>query len=287
MKKLKDKLPKDSDSGLPIIFLNASALKRSSCIRRFALSLIPEEYKENTSIYAIYGQAFHKFLAEFYKGTDPNEAKRQGHKLFDENRIGFNINGNHLTNEFLEEVMNMYLMEYYNDYYKPYNLMGEYLIEKTFALEANHLLPKGANYKLVLYGTFDLICQTKDGVILVDHKTTSMYNKEQFLKSYLTSTQLMFYRYCLELYSLDCLKGLPCQINGIFLGKSANKTTFIRSELINYEKSRMEVFKNLLQLRVKELTEAFESDNIPLPEGFISNSCSYCSLYDQCSNDLL
>lgn len=284
----------DEETGKKIIFLNASALKNSACIRRLALTLGCSLGSES-SIATFYGEAFHVFLAELFRGKDFIKALESATDFF--NNKPPNIFEDHRNLEHLQEATTKYKLEYFYDNLKTVTVNNEPIVEKTFAVEADDLLPENSNYRLVLFGTIDAVCIDGQGdTVLVDHKTTSVFRKESYLEAYLTSTQLMFYKYVLKRYAnkfpeLSGLSDVFCQINGIFLNKSGKSTQFMRSEKIHFSDAKIAMFEDMLKTILARLVNAFDSPSTPKPEGFITNVCNsafgLCPFFRPCANDMI
>lgn len=274
-------------TGKRIIFLNASALKYSACQRRLAWA-IGYGLGNHTSVAAEYGVAFHKFAAERLESGDYSKALSLAldyYKTID-------TKDDYRTIEHLLQTCIAYDQEYkYDSFQVLRDTDGHAVVEKSFAIEADDLLPVNCPYHLVLVGTIDALGIDSFGNhVLMDHKTTSVFKRDTYLDGYRTSVQLKFYNCVLlrhrtkfgELFDFD----FGCQVNGIFLSKDPLKTKFQRGDFIRYSKETMAEFENLLRLTVWELAASLDTE--PAPTGMIHDVCNshfgLCPFFEGCSN---
>lgn len=273
----------------PIIFLDASALKESDCLRRliFITHYGFNKFGPNKFLnYKTgYGSAFHKALEYWYKL--PIEDRTMEQRIIamelavkyydpfsayvDPNRKGEFRTMQHLTQS-LTGYFNLYNPQ--QDHIKPIGGM----------LETKFTLPwyNGDKFELVLTGTIDLIASFFGQEIFVDHKTTSAWGTpKDYFNEYRMSVQMMFYSWIIEKL---IGRRLPCMINGVFLKKPTAKASafdganFERSDLITFTDSQMEQFNVWVLNRIKQVIDwlEFYYDN-PQVEHFMKPSPNYAA----------
>ena len=268
----------DSRDGLPILLINASALKESGCFRRLFWTSV-SGYKEATyhpKVAIEFGVAFHKFLAHHYSGEDTFSSIPKAVEYY--NKVGLEFDEKEYRTP--ERLFDAALQ--YADYYKFDNLTalraeGEPLVEQKFAIEIE-FFAQIYGVHVILVGTIDLVGNLGDEVVIVDHKTTSVWDEDDYLEAYQASPQLKFYSYVLKLHAkkfkVPAFERAGAMINGIFL-KKTKPPTFKRSEVFYYSDTSLKEFEQLMTEKIARLCLEIprNTSDLPLADGMLHNLC--------------
>lgn len=221
---------KDQTNEKPTIFVDASSLKDSSCLRRliynnfygFRLVASNRNYKQ------AYGSAFHKALEYFYgqeKRTPEveQEAIQQAVKYYSPYTtiVAQQPDYEFRTSDHLVKSIEAYFAEYNQDAetLKPIKgLIEPGLLETKFTYPAELLDERlsSPHFNLVVAGTIDMIATYLGEEIFVDHKSTGTkwgYRKG-FFEEYDLSIQMMLYSLILKKLTGNYFRFI---INGIFI----------------------------------------------------------------------
>ncbi len=255
-----DTQPTNTQPQKPTIYLDASALKESSCERRLLYTIFFGYTRgpRARNYQAGYGSAYHKALEYWYSSEEKSEQKA----------IELALKYYEPFTPFISERVREFrtpghLTQALQAYFKRYNKDSELLRPISNLMESKFILPwhSSEKFDLVLTGTIDMIADYAGQECYVDHKTTSSYEIESYLEEYKLSVQMLFYSWV-----IDRLLGrrLPCLINGIFLSKGTQKAKefdgvkFVRSELMHFTDSQMIQFNAWVEERIRQVISWLE-----------------------------
>jgi len=272
----------DKTSGLPILMIDASALKTSGCMRRLWFTAV-EGVKPRESAPKIameFGIAFHKFCQEFHDTGKVEVGMKNALDYYQKLDISFGEK-EYRTPEKLLQTCFGYAAEYKFDNFQILRnaATGEALVEQKFAIEYPGFETLG--FHVLLVGTIDAI-GTLNGneLVIMDHKTTSVWDKENYLDAYKASPQLKFYKLVLQRYAelypstFGQFREAGTMINGIFLAK-AGDAKFKRSQVYNFTEENMKEFEVLLHQKITELClVSLKSVGLPAATGKIHDLCN-------------
>lgn len=291
----------------PIILLDASALKKSSCSLNFYRTLI-EGYRGKVNDDAIeFGSGFHR-AAEVLEKTGGNIglAMQEGVKYFRETPR--NITKKYLTETYLHTT----IFTWYNNIWSKdsfdilrdtncteekdgdktytYDEKGKPLVEMKFAIpyydsEVCTILLSGTMDKLSLHRTSKLLA-------VGDYKTSSTWDIGKKLKAYEMDGQLYFYvtaaKLLIEQSDPSSIlykyrgQAIGAYIDGIFVGPN-DKFEFERSEVFVFPKHKLIEYDYLLGLKCKEIENMIRNQYVPR-EGLINDACRQCSFITACGS---
>src|SRR6185295_12008553 len=188
-------LQHDPQTGRYIIMFDASIYKESSCSRKLFYKLIRGLRSSTKEFKMEYGTAFHKSMVEFYTtGNLDNMIKlATDHYCSPEIFIpetDWRTPANLVTT----------VVKYWQQYGEGKERLvavkdneGKPILEKTFAIPYY----QDDLFEVLLTGTIDMIAldNLTGYTLLVDHKTTSLTQVDNYLNSYYLSPQLMLYNY--------------------------------------------------------------------------------------------
>lgn len=273
-------------TNLPILMINATSLKDSGCMRRFKWIVVDGLTGRNPRPKPAieYGIAFHQFLADRFSGKEQSQAIFSAGNYL--RSIGFDFSEKEFrTPEHLIQACLDYEDEYRFDTFKiaRNRKTNEALVEQKFAIELEEFA-QTLSFHVILIGTIDAIGFANNELVIMDHKTTSVWDKDTYLESYRASPQLKFYTLVLRKYAQKFpetfgeFTNIGSQINGIFLTKAGAK--FKRSEIFNYSDEILNEFELMLKQTITELILLSIKTGIPAPYGMIRNLCN--SAYGTC-----
>lgn len=158
------------------------------------------------------------------------------------------------------------------------------------------------SFDLILVGTIDALGFINDSFVLLDDKTTSSYDIDDFFAKYKSSNQMMLYTWMIrklsEMYPESELgqiftdyPNFSTSIFGVF--HSAKEVQFKRSPLITFNHRQMESFEAALVIKLAEIQELCHNFvNHPTykhREGFINGMClpygSPCPYVAACTSE--
>lgn len=265
----------DSVSGKYIFRIDPSVYKEMDCLRYIFYKLVQGYSLGSVTKNPIleYGTAGHKFLQARFDGKSFEEQLAAAHTHFGQPDIIVPENEwrniGHLTN----------------------TLVNYDLHEKTYgtpltgvATEMRFMYPfyRTDKVEVLICGTVDLrAIDRQQGPVIVDHKFTSAWNKDEYFREYDLSVQLMIYKWiCDKLFDLD----YGCMINGIFISKT-KPASFQRSDVFRYSPYQIQGCMNHLMGKVVEIVRGFEvllaNPAIDLDTVFPPNYCACVKRYGE------
>lgn len=277
-----------------IIRINASALRKASCMLRFKRTVIDGYRKELNDVAVEFGSAIHVFpRIMFETGGDFGAAMHAARKYFEHAKYNVNVKKKYLNTAYLFQVLPA-LWQWHqdkNDYDVLQTADGKPSVEITFS----NKYFEDDNYIVYLEGTIDMLGKFKGqygAYAIGDWKSTSSWSWLDYLTSYELSTQLRFYLFNLHLHVennpdsfLAAITKLPIGvfINGIFLN-GADKYGFERSPIYFIKSEELQEFKGLLDSFIKRLLASMNDDS---REGLINGSCygafGKCEFFSVCN----
>lgn len=277
-----------------LLRVDASAIKESSCSRRFFWNVV-SGYREKLNTNDVeFGSAFHEFIKVMkLNGGNYAEAIMAAVERFNV-PMEIKKDKQYLTAQYLQRLC----IRYWDEYVKQDSFEtltgsdGKALVEEKFSF------PYYADdqVEVALCGTIDDLCKHKHGTVaLRDYKTTSVYKADQYLNGYLLSPQLLFYRLVVRLYArtyptslLGDLekRNIACFIEGVFLRGATQPAEFKRSEVFFFPEQQIVEFEQLLQQRIIRLVEDVKKNIVPIREGMINGACQtvygHCKFFGAC-----
>lgn len=285
------------------IFVDASALKNSSCGLKLIYTTVQGYRGCKTNNDIIWGSAFHKFRALYRSGLEWQQAMKEAIGLFNDMMADAHIKDNkkYLTKGFLTSACMEYMEKYpmATDILQPIrDDAGVPLIEPVsrFAFPFR-ILPE---VDILLAGTMDSMEHKKEEPyspamnLIVDAKTTGTWKIREFFNTFNLSPQLMMYRYAIRCYAklrpdsiwakLD-KEPLGCMIEGIFHSSRENKDGEVKSKVIFsrcekpivFQRWQIDEFEVLLNQAVDKLVAhviaLLKYGIMPPREGIINGSC--------------
>lgn len=283
------------------LFLDASLLKQSACLRRVYYQGIKGYNLAGNKSPLIFGSALHKFFAAFYETGDADKGIMEAATYMMAHLEGYN--DDFRTMGLLMDTCNKYVAHYRFDQWTPLKIGETTYVEKRFVFPYY----EDSDFIVYLCGTVDLVAYDgqSEGYLVVDHKTSSSPWPDKYLDEYTLSPQLMTYVFVLNKYiglpdsPFAKIKSVGALINGIFYnkkGKEENRINFKRSQAIYFTDERLKEFEAGVDHFVARLVEAKRTGNFPR-EGLINGSChagfgcdyvKACSVMrEDVSNDIL
>ena len=238
-------LDTDKASGRHTVYINASAYKNTACPRRAFLTLIAG-LRESTDYKKEFGTAFHKFAQAYHSGLPATS----GYSIAMEHYAEYQSLADWRDLQYLLKTC----QAYYNWHesqriYTPIRVDGLPVLEKKFAVP--FLSTPVADY--VLCGTVDMLAQHPAfGLVLVDHKTTSIRTRDSYLAEYTFSPQLLMYTMMMHKLEQPIAGAI---INGIFMGKGQPPVIQL-SDLITFSQPKLTEFESGLRSFVYRLDTA-------------------------------
>ena len=270
-----------------IIRIDASALKESSCMRRFYWNTIGGYRSKLNTNDIEFGSAFHEFVKVMKQQPDNYAAAVKAAQ--DRYKVPMEMKSQkqYMTATYLTNLCISFWQEWVaKDDFETIVRNGNPLVELKFSY------PYYADDKVevLLCGTIDDICKHKHGTYaLRDYKTTSVYDSTQYLSAYLLSPQLMFYKMIVDYYGRTypnslfgelSQKNIACFIDGVFLAGASKPPTFKRSDVFIFNARQMAEFEQLVHKQVMSLVEYVKSEVLPIREGMINGACQ--TVYGKC-----
>jgi hypothetical protein len=295
------------------VIADASAFKESSCDLRLFLTTV-EGYKgKNHNNDIEFGSAFHKFRAALRNGAGFEVGMIMARNHYNEAEYTVKSNKKYLTTKFLELVCGGYATKYANDALVPV------ITPHDIALPNGDVIPRGSPLiepttrfafpyyvddvcEILIAGTIDELAQWKgtSGYVIVDAKTTSVWDVETYFRSYNLNPQMITYRWAIRQYALaypDSFLALIDQqevsamIDGIFYAGETKPPEYRRSKPIIFSEQDIEEFGVLVKEKVAELVldihKFVETGKLPLRKGFLNGSCQTpygpCKFFNVCA----
>lgn len=288
-----------------IIYLDASALSKSSCFLRLYRTVVEgwrAEHKHNDTEY---GSAFAKFKeALMHNQGNYMEAIPVAHTYFREQDCNIRPNKDHLDIGHLTTTCMSYVNKFgakrEKDTFQIFKdeTTGAPLVEGKFAIP--YYADK--NVQIILSGTMDSIGKFSNGCVAIeDDKTTSSWNRQKYLDAYKLSPQLIFYRLCFGLLAEYLPPGnkyqelmskhqIGCFVTVAFLAKD-KPTEWVRSPVYFYSEQQLEEYKNILDSTISRLANTYyykQEHNVTINrEGMVNGACQtpygFCDFFNVCS----
>ena len=252
----------NQETGKRQVFIDASALKNSSCFRNLWWSIFEGYQGSNDKNHKLaFGSAIHIFLEDYYIGKSIKDSINRAIEYYKPYNETLDVTPREFrTVSNLIRICKAYAEEYGTAAHiwetekaiEPLkDIDGKPLVEYKFAI------PIWANehFDLLLSGTIDLVA-TYHGYpcVLIDHKTTAMAMNDKFFDNYDWDIQPMLY--CKVWKEANKLEEFPhFVINGVFCKKPTEKgeksgifdgVLFKRSSLISYSNDQMVEFDKWL-----------------------------------------
>jgi hypothetical protein len=268
-----------------IIYINASLMKESSCLRRLQhISL--DGYTNAAKDHKIeYGSAFHVFAADRLKGISTELALKSALTYY--TTCGCIVPDNdYRTDIHLAQTCLEYDNIYQFDSFKVLrNKDGSPLVEQVFGWP----IYQNESVEVILCGTIDAIGMVGNEVVIMDHKTTGAYNIGEYLEGYNLSVQFMTYQYIVETLArtypdtFGRMHGVGTMINGVFIKKAG--ATFQRSQIIRYEDHKMKAYESFLMNTVKNLVDVHLNAGSLAQQNFTccENIYGKCKFFSACA----
>lgn len=271
-----------------ILRIDASALKESSCLRRFYWNVV-SGYRSRLNTNDIeFGSAFHEFVKVMKE--NPGRYDMATKAAVDRYSVPMTIKSR-------KEYMNVtYLTQVCMTFWQQWVEKDLFETVKDDSgkpiVEAKFSYPYYADneVEVLLCGTIDDICKHKHGTYAIrDYKTTSSGKKDEYLAGYALSPQLMFYRMVIGYYAKtypESLFGKLAQqnvsafIDAIFLQGAAKPAEFKRSEVFTFKQAQLDEFELLVQSRILELVKWVKANVLPAREGMLNGACQ--TVYGPC-----
>ncbi len=266
-----------------IVHLDASALKLSGCRLAMYRTMV-QGYRSAVNNSAIeFGTAFHLFRKEYEEnGGDYTSALSSAVKYFKRVPMSIGKNKAWLDDKYLMTTCEEYLSAYppgLDEYHTLQAADGKPIVEVQFAYPYR----KYDDLEILLCGTIDAIVYnpTAGYFAVKDYKTTSVWNRSEYLASYALSSQLMFYTYALNKYARlfpasviakACERPIGAFIDGVFLA-SGKSPVFERSVPFFYSDAQMAEFEKGLEKIVGEIVQWVRNPSELYREGMMNGSC--------------
>ena len=278
-----------------VIKLDASAAKESSCIRRLYWNIV-KGYRVSLQANDVeFGTAFHIFRKIIRTDkTLLSEALDKTCNYFSEKPMYIKPKKKYLDLEYLKQVCSMYYVNVVqdDDHIPIVTPSGEALLEQKFSLPYY----TDEDVDILVCGTIDeLGVITKGAHYIMDAKTTSMWNQDEFLNNYTLDAQMRWYAWCIYQYAKYFPDSIVAQfathnfgikIDGIFLS-GKDKFEFKRSSLFPITKRDIMEFELLLNDLVTSLVRSVKSNILPFRQGTINGSCitkyGPCKFFGPCA----
>ena len=281
------------------INIDSTSLGSSGCILNFKRTTFGElvdskldplgAYKSTSSSSMIYGVAVHKFIDTMYKtgGNFPiarDEALKCFHvkKTPPSERSSWLADHKHLISTCYNT---------WNEYVEKESSYDVLMLGDKPATEITFRIPffEDEYVKIYLCGTIDTIGKFKNGCFAIrDWKTTSSYNKEDYMSSYRLSRQLRIYTLACKLEAAshpDSVLGrigntkMGAFIDGIFLKAKANDTEYMRGEVYQFSDDDLNATKLMIINFCQDLSLHVKHNHWP-KQGILNGSC--VGLYGRC-----
>lgn len=270
------------------IRFNASAAKESSCLRRTWLTVI-EGYGEkvpNNDI--VFGSAIHEYIKVMHlTGGNFALATQAALKVWETpKKIKAKKEYMENTNYLFLTCQRVWTALESREFKTLVDGEGVPLVEKKFCIPYY----TDEQVEVTLEGTIDDLCKHTHGAYAVnDYKSTSVWDKESYLKGYELSPQLMFYCMACEHYAKEypdsvfgkmMERGIHSFVTGIFLAGISKDVEIVPSDVIRFSDDKMAEFKILLNTTIMRLVDHVKRGSIPLREGMLNGSCQ--TIYGLC-----
>jgi hypothetical protein len=263
------------------INLSQSAFSYNGCILEIARTVIGGYYSTPSSN-IVYGEAIHKYRHIMFQtsGHIPT-AREEAIKTFNQSKNGASKSSRHMDdqNHMLTTAFNYWEMGVKEDKDTEYILLNDKpATEVTFSIPYY----KDEHIEVNLCGTLDGLAKIKGGCcVIVDLKTTSAWDKDNFFTGFQLSRQLRFYAMALTIMSEKYPESILGQIgatnvgarvDGLFIKPSPNENVYRSSEVFQYKKEEIAAFRLLVDDKIQDLSRAVAKNYFP-KQGILNNSC--------------
>jgi CRISPR/Cas system-associated exonuclease Cas4 (RecB family) len=266
--------------GATKIFLNASSLKASTCMRRYGMMVngIQEERDTATDKIFAVGSAVHKVAEQFTRtGGDIVESVSLASKRYPD----------------VDRALLIKAATARPRIALPPALVinGELAVEVTFEIPWYSFVYDGVTYQFVVCGTIDHLSCDGRAVRIYDFKTSRYRAIEYAIKKYNHDTQFKFYAWAL--WKWKHRMAIPMHVaNLIDAGHIAAHVVPILVEAnpprwhIGPEQhmtpTQFEVYEAALKVHMMALVKAYLESAEAAPTGMLNNSCQYCGYKSYC-----
>ena len=254
------------------IYLNSSALKSSgNCFLALSRTLGATNagigYRSMDPMMAAdWGTGFHRFAARYYSDGNYLEGLKEALKFV--SSLPYELDTIH-SEDMLKLVILGYVSEYQGEnlqvcydadralkadeevkYGKISKEEHEQKLRECSLIEQKFEYPffEDEDYKIILFGVLDLICQYNTDICIMDHKTTTAKSPETYLEAYRLNPQMRLYKMVLNRMAKQSpnnafLEDAKVVINGIFL---SSKDRYRRSEPFEITEEEVTEFETSL-----------------------------------------
>lgn len=261
--------------------LDASGLVQLNCDRRFWLTVVKGVQANTPSPFTSFGSAAHKFLEEYAKNPNIDQAK-----------LIFDCAKKYALNNFVEKLPAAVLKVLHWESDEPKAALdenGNPLVEVKFSKlfhNFKYAEPHDEEtFPINLVGTIDKIFVHNNCVVIRDYKFPLTSNRD-YIHDYELNLQMYFYLYVIKKWPDILPPALrpyieDNRIYGEYLACHYNaKSPFIvQSVPVYFTESINEEFHEMLILAVDNaINIAFgKYSNLPPPNGIMTSSCKYCT----------
>lgn len=270
----------NSNMSKPTYRLDASGCSLTGCWYRYKCRCLDGLKPLSSNNDIEYGNAFAKFLEHWRRTNDFATAVAQAHLYYTK----CNVTNTETKNpaKFLQACV-AYADCYANDTFNVLKIGDEVLVEQTFSWPVY----EDDDMILLAEGTIDVIGEQDGRVTICDDKTTGTWNKEEYLRKFEVSHQLLFYNWILTRLAHELpekfamFDNCPAMINGIFVTKAG--ATFARSNpIIEFPPRLLRLFRETLELTIRDLVKRIKNSMF-LREGLVNGACRDCPYVKLCS----
>lgn len=277
------------------ILIDASSLKHTVCFLKFWRTVIEGYSPKVNSIQIEFGSAVHQFRKVFRVGGLPAIAESvNAARDYLKNTV-YSISNKkklYLTDEsYLVNVCQAYASKYAVDNLTTISDPVP-LVEKKFALPYKTI----GDYRFILTGTWDEIATLKGGLnCIVDAKTSSRWDHEEYLREYYLSGQMAFYTLVAKLYA----KRFPSSfmgkiasgdlgiiIDAIFLN-GKDSIEFMRSHVFIFKQDTLDEYQTMLNEVIERTAiQLAECGTYTCRDGLLNGACfpygQKCHFFNVC-----
>jgi hypothetical protein len=283
------------------IIADASLFKESACLLRTFLTAIKgyRARKNNNDIE--FGTAVHKFKAHWR--NNPSDigfatAVMMAKQHYANADMYVKSNKKYLTTDFLVQACNGYASKYRDDNFEIVQLPHEVNFNGNIIKAGTPLIEPITRFafpyritptiELFIAGTMDEIGKWRGGRYCIsDLKTTSVWNSDEYFKSYDLSPQLLTYRWALKKYAeaypdsflAEIDKDDPgAVIDGVFYAGADKPIEYKRSKIFTFKDWALKEFQMLVDRKVDsfiaEVEFCIKNNVVPLREGILNGACT-------------
>ena len=274
------------------IFVNASGLKTSSCIRRAHWHLTVRYRNKHSSVEAEFGKAVHTYIHTYRQtGGNSNASLKAARDSFNAAVYPKKPKKAWMNTDRLEAACIFWQTHWLAANDDLVTLVGP---DQKPITELKFALPYWANdnTEVILDGVIDDIARKgeKGSYCIRDYKTTQAWDIPTKLAEYRLDPQMLFYYVVVEQYAKQYPTSIFAQIyntgfgtlvEGIFL-KEYGEIKIQRSDMFFYDTETIEGFKRSLHTFIMRLVVEAENPAVPDPEGMLNGTCKFCDFRQVC-----